>query len=115
MTADPKAQAVADVGPDDWPDADGSADVFSGLNEWGLPEYSVVDAWTKDQVQGIVATAIAALQAEVALWKRLYKMAINEANGLTNYVEDRPELRRSERKLEEIQAEARAAMQGGKT
>lgn len=41
-------------------------------------------------------------------WRQLYRRAVNEANGLTNYVEDRPELRRSERNLAAIEAEARA-------
>lgn len=40
-------------------------------------------------------------------WRKLYRRAINEANGLTNYVEDRPELRRAERNLSAIEAEAR--------
>lgn len=44
----------------------------------------------------------------VAGWRGLYRRAINEANGLTNYVEDRPELRRAERNLTAIEAEARA-------
>ena len=41
-------------------------------------------------------------------WRALYRRAVNEANGLTNYVEDRPELRSAERKLAAIEAEARA-------
>lgn len=40
-------------------------------------------------------------------WRKLYRRAINEANGLTNYVEDRPELRGAERRLAAIEAEAR--------
>ena len=40
-------------------------------------------------------------------WHKLYRRAINEANGLTNYVEDRPELRSAERRLTAIEAEAR--------
>jgi hypothetical protein len=56
------------------------------------------------------AAQIDALRARAELWCSLYKRAINEANGLTNYVEDRPELRSAERKLEAIQTEARAAM-----
>ena len=56
-----------------------------------------------------------ALRADAERWRRLYRRAINEANGLTNYVEERPELRRAERQLEAIQLEARAidaAMKG---
>lgn len=45
---------------------------------------------------------------QAARWEALYRRAINEANGLTNYVEDRPELRRAERNLAAIEAEARA-------
>lgn len=56
-----------------------------------------------------------ALRADSERWRSLYARAINEANGLTNYVEDRPELRRAEKQLEAIQREARAidaAMKG---
>jgi len=56
-----------------------------------------------------------ALRADAERWRSLYARAINEANGLTNYVEDRPELRRAEKQLEAIQREARAidaAMKG---
>lgn len=58
-----------------------------------------------------------ALRADSERWRSLYARAINEANGLTNYVEDRPELRRAEKQLEAIQREARAidaAMKGTK-
>lgn len=56
-----------------------------------------------------------ALLADTERWRSLYTRAINEANGLTNYVEDRPGLRRAEKQLEAIQREARAidaAMKG---
>ncbi len=48
------------------------------------------------------------LREALEQWRSLYRQAINEANGLTNYVEDRPELRSAERKLEAIQIKARA-------
>lgn len=41
-------------------------------------------------------------------WQALYRRAINEANGLTNYVEDRPELRSAEKRIARIEEEARA-------
>ena len=61
------------------------------------------------------------VQALTDAWRKLYRRAVNEANGLTNYVDDRPELRRAERNLTAIEAEARsldaamagAAAQGG--
>lgn len=56
-----------------------------------------------------------ALRVDAERWRSLYARAISEANGLTNYVEDRPELRRAEKQLEAIQREARAidaAMKG---
>jgi len=56
-----------------------------------------------------------ALLADAERWRSLYYRAVNEANGLTNYVDDRPELRRAERQLEAIQREAGAidaAMKG---
>lgn len=43
-------------------------------------------------------------------WKALYRRAINEANGLTNYVDDRPELRGAEKRISAIEAEARAVL-----
>jgi hypothetical protein len=51
-----------------------------------------------------------ALSAQVALRQSLYPRAVNQANGWTNYVEERPELRRAEKALEAIEAEARAAI-----
>jgi hypothetical protein len=45
-------------------------------------------------------------------WRSLYRRAINEANGLTNYVEDRPELRGAERRIGKIEDEARALAHG---
>jgi DNA repair exonuclease SbcCD ATPase subunit len=50
------------------------------------------------------------LLADAETWKMLYRRAINEANGLTNYVEDRPELRSAERRLTTIEEDARAAL-----
>jgi uncharacterized coiled-coil protein SlyX len=50
-----------------------------------------------------------ALHAELDVWKSLYQRAINEANGLTNYVEYRPELRSAEKRLSAIEEAARAA------
>ena len=84
---------------------------------------SVNEAWTYSsypldwrECQPLVpASTVAAItaQRDAALaratdWKRLYDRAINEANGLTNYVEDRPELRSAERRLDVIYADARA-------
>lgn len=48
------------------------------------------------------------LRADAERWKGLYRRALNAANGLTNYVEDRPELRRIERELEAVENAARA-------
>lgn len=52
--------------------------------------------------------ALEAATKDAQRWRELYRKAVNEANGLTNYVEDRPELRRAERNLTAIEAEARA-------
>lgn len=57
-----------------------------------------------------VAHPPAALPESAETWKNLYLRAIDTANGLTNYVEERPELRRAEKELEAIQAEARAVL-----
>lgn len=59
--------------------------------------------------------ALELAQKDAERWRGLYRRAVNEANGLTNYVDDRPELRRAERNLTAIEAEARAivvAMKG---
>lgn len=53
---------------------------------------------------------VEALRKRAETWELLYMRAINEANGLTNYVEDRPELSKIERKLVAIEAAARAAL-----
>lgn len=57
-----------------------------------------------------VLDALESAQQDAAQWHALYRRAVNEANGLTNYVDDRPELRRAERNLTAIAADARAAM-----
>ena len=51
-----------------------------------------------------------ALRADAETWKALYRRALNAANGLTNYVEDRPELSKIERELIAVEAAARAAL-----
>lgn len=54
------------------------------------------------------AAAVERVRVQAASWRRLYRRAINAANWLTNYVEDRPELRRIEREMEAIDRDARA-------
>ena len=75
------------------------------------------DYFTADQMRAYATAALASQAAEVEAlrkraetWELLYMRAINEANGLTNYVEDRPELSKIERKLVAIEAAARAAL-----
>jgi len=67
----------------------------------------VVGIYPASTVASLTAQRDAAL-SRATDWKRLYDRAINEANGLTNYVEDRPELRSAERRLDVIYADARA-------
>ena len=76
---------------------------------------SAVDGYYYDAVVPPAEQALEALRAALAepqgepvAWRDLYYRAINEANGLTNYVEDRPELRRAERNLSAIEEKARA-------
>ncbi|CAB4159316.1 hypothetical protein UFOVP707_77 [uncultured Caudovirales phage] len=57
---------------------------------------------------------VEALKADAGRWRSLYRRAVNVANGLTNYVEERPELRRAERELTAIESEARAAIDAAK-
>jgi hypothetical protein len=83
----------------------------------GHPHHiSAVQTITERRIYGPWQPLYAAPQAvpvpaDMALtddpWRKLYRRAINEANGLTNYVEDRPELRGAERRLAAIEAEAR--------
>lgn len=73
------------------------------------------DAWQaahRYATEAIAAQAseVEALRKRAETWELLYMRAINEANGLTNYVEDRPELSKIERKLVAIEAAARAAL-----
>lgn len=51
---------------------------------------------------------VEALRADAERWKALYRRAINEANGLTNYVEDRPELYSAEKRIAAIENAARS-------
>jgi len=52
--------------------------------------------WNSNQAESVrqLRAERDALRADTERWRSLYTRAINEANGLTNYVEDRPELRR---------------------
>lgn len=67
----------------------------------------------KDHVARLL-DALEQAQKDAERWRGLYRRAVNEANGLTNYVEDRPELRRAERNLTAIEAEARAIVVAAK-
>lgn len=58
-----------------------------------------------------VVEQVERLTARVALWQSLYRRALSEANGLTNYVEDRPELYSAEKRLKRIVEDARAALE----
>lgn len=72
-----------------------------------------MDAYGRACAEAAVAAQAAeveALRKRAETWELLYMRAINEANGLTNYVEDRPELSKIERKLVAIEAAARAAL-----
>ncbi len=71
------------------------------------PGVEVIPLVPASTVASLTAQRDAAL-SRATDWKRLYDRAINEANGLTNYVEDRPELRSAERRLDVIYADARA-------
>ena len=86
--------------PDTWAfQDDGTGGFHNHATEWAYI------GWNR----GIESQAaqIAALTAERDTWIGLYRRAINEANGLTNYVEDRPELRSAEKRLSAIEAAAR--------
>lgn len=71
-------------------------------------------AWDESDTVQAAAAELRRLHADVEQWKDLYRRAVNEANGLTNYVEDRPELRGAEKRLTLIQAQARQAIDAAK-
>lgn len=84
---------------------------FSAASHNGMKPTRSVPIYRADQMHAHAA-AIEAWARAVELeraeeWRKLYMRAINEANGLTNYVEDRQELTRAERKIEAIEAAAR--------
>lgn len=72
-------------------------------SEWSREEWERIDAENAE-----LRAAVERVRVQAASWRRLYRRAINAANGLTNYVEDRPELRRIERELEAMERDARA-------
>ncbi len=53
------------------------------------------------------APKLIAMAEQAAQWKKLYLHAVDEANHLTNFVEDGLVLRKAEARLDAIQAEAR--------
>lgn len=61
--------------------------------------------------EAAVVDQVDRLTTRVALWQGLYRRALNEANGLTNYVEDRPELRSAEKRIQRIEDDARTALE----
>jgi hypothetical protein len=60
----------------------------------------------KPHIAEWAAAELERLYAQVDAWRGLYRLAINEANGLTNYVEDRPGLRSAERRIKAIERNA---------
>lgn len=94
----------------------GPANLMRRLED-GIPsEYGYTAGAFAKQAATIAEQAreLEVLRADAERWKSLYQRAINVANGLTNYVEERPELTHAERRLDKIESEARAAMQSGK-
>ena len=79
------------------------AEITRGYADGKVPD--TPDPWA--DVRQMTAE-VQALRDDAERWKLLYRRAVNEANGLTNYVEDRPELRRAEKNLTAIEYEARA-------
>lgn len=90
---------VLEVAPDNF--ADTSHDY-----EHEQRDAAYIAAANPARIARILDAAEAAIE-DAERWRNLYRRAVNEANGLTNYVEDRPELRHAERKLSAIEAEAR--------
>lgn len=77
---------------------------------------TVLDAATRVDVNASLEVRIKRVLDDLDIFRkefrgaiRLAKDAFNVAAGLTNYVEDRPELRTAERELEIIQSAIRAA------
>ena len=72
-----------------------------------------VDEWA---IGGIQSRDLPPPQAQqpADAWINLYRRAVDVANDLTNYVEDRPKLLGAERKLDAIENEARALIAANK-
>ena len=57
------------------------------------------------------AQTITRLRESLGIWQSLYRRAINVANGLTNYVEERPGLHDAERQLNTLEMQAQRALE----
>lgn len=68
-------------------------------------KHRAVPAYNSNEASGAECPAckVGELEAAKTSLLRIAKDALNVANGLTNYVESRPELRRAEREIEVIQ------------
>jgi hypothetical protein len=66
-----------------------------------------IGAYDREAI-GYLLERLHAAEDDAEHWRKVYRRAINEANGLTNYVEDRPELWPAERRIADIESQARA-------
>ena len=93
------------------PDAQRAAFLAWASDRWRADAYRHIsetsgewDAW--QAALAAQASEVEALRKRAETWELLYMRAINAANGLTNYVEDRPELSKIERELVAVEAAA---------
>ena len=107
---DPRPRYLNEViRPDDADGGDTVACAMEGIEADGSADMAYIAACHPDRIARLL-DALDSAQKDAERWRGLYRRAVNEANGLTNYVEDRPELRRAERNLTAIESEARAAI-----
>lgn len=53
---------------------------------------------------------IARLREALNVWQSLFRQAVNVAGGLTNYVDDRPELHHAERRIKLLEQQAKQSL-----
>lgn len=85
------------------------------LTSWRTTAQSVgaVDPHALSLHLGEQRDEIARLRAALKAWQSRFWQAVSVANGLTNYVDQRPALYRAEEELDELEKQAHAALKEG--
>jgi hypothetical protein len=108
-----RSSSIIAMYPDDWAWLGWQAARASrGCLDDDCPELcSLKDSYGQLLAENVAQRAeIAQLREDAERWHMLFLRALNEANGLTNYVEDRPELRSAEKRISAIERDARTTI-----